>query len=85
MGWGLPREGAVVEKFVPSLESLSSLGLEGRSLGCPGNFTGMSQTPGGVQNICAKKVCAYFLFPNCVLLTGLRAPREKVPNPKSTL
>ena len=27
--------GVVVEKFVPSLRSLSSLGLEGRSLGCP--------------------------------------------------
>ena len=41
-GWGggLPREGVVVEKSVPSF-----LGLEGRNLGCPGNFAGMSQTP----------------------------------------
>ena len=34
-GWGgdLPREGVGVEKFVPSLESLSSLGFEGRNCG----------------------------------------------------
>ena len=46
-GWGggLPREGVVVEKFVPSLERLSSLGFEGRKLGCPGNFAGMSRDP----------------------------------------
>ena len=28
----------VAEKFVPSLESLSSLGFEERNLGCPGNL-----------------------------------------------
>ena len=60
-GGGLPREGVVVEEFVPSLESLSSLGLEERNLGCPGNVAGMSQTPGGVQKVCAKKSsCAFF-------------------------
>ena len=43
-GWGggLPREGVGVEKFVPSLESLSSLSFEERNLGCPGNLAGMS-------------------------------------------
>ena len=35
-GGGLPSEGVAAEKFVPSLESLSSLGFEGRNLGCPG-------------------------------------------------
>ena len=43
-GGGLPREGVVVEKFVPSPESLSSLGFAkggtwdvlGILLGCPG-------------------------------------------------
>ena len=45
-GWGggLLREGVGVQKFVPSLESLSSLGFERRNLaillgillGCPG-------------------------------------------------
>ena len=47
-GGGLPREGVVAEKFVLSLESLSCLGFEERNLGCPGNFAGMSRTPGGV-------------------------------------
>ena len=54
-GGGLPREGVVAEEFAPSLESLSSLALE-ENLGCPGNFAGMSRTPGGAQNsLCAKK------------------------------
>ena len=48
-GGGLPREGVVVEKFVPSLESFG--GLQGRNLGCPGNFAGMSRTPGGVKKV----------------------------------
>ena len=45
-GWGggLPPEGVGVEKFVPSLESLSSLGFEKSNLGCPRNFAGMSRT-----------------------------------------
>ena len=60
---GLPRKGVVAEKFVPSLESLSSLGFEGRNLGCPRIFAGMSWTPGGVQKVCAKKVRAHFSFP----------------------
>ena len=62
-GGGLPREGVVAEKFVPSLESLSSFGLDDRNLGRPGNSAGMSRTPGGVQKICAKKVRAHFSFP----------------------
>ena len=45
------------KKFVPSLESLSSLGFEGRNLGCPGNFAGMSRTPQGVE----KCEVVYFL------------------------
>ena len=63
--WGgsLPRKGVVAEKFVPSLECLSSLGFEERNLGCPGNFAGMSRTPGGVPKVCAKKVCVHFSFP----------------------
>ena len=60
--WGgvLPREGVVAEKFVPSLESLSSLGFEGRNLGCPGNVAGMSRTPWGVQKVGAKKFVRIF-------------------------
>ena len=53
----------VAKKFVPSLESLSSLGFEGRNLGCPGIFAGMSRTPGDVQKVCAKEVCVHFSFP----------------------
>ena len=61
-GRGLPREGVVAENFVPSLESLSSLGFEERNPGCPGNFAGMSRTPGGVQKLRAKKSsCAFFV------------------------
>ena len=63
-GGGLPCEGVVAEKFVPSLESLFSLGFEGRNLGCPGIFAGMSRTLGGVQHVCAKKVRAHFSFLN---------------------
>ena len=44
-------------KFVLSLESLSSLGFEE-------NFAGMSQTPGGVQKVCAKRIRAHFSLPN---------------------
>ena len=74
-GGGLPREGVVAEKFVPSLESLSSLGFEERNLGCPGNFAGMSRTPGGVQKVCAKKVRAHFWFPNQDFHILLQDPR----------
>ena len=58
-GGGLPRQGVVAEKFVPSLESLSSLGFEGGNLGSPGNFAGMSRTPGVVHKVCAKKACIF--------------------------
>ena len=62
-GGGLPREGVVAENFVPALETLSSLGFEERNPGCPGNFAGMSRTPGGVPKVCAKKLRAHFSFP----------------------
>ena len=49
---------------MPSLESLCfSLGFEGGNLGCPGNLAGMSRTPGAVQKVCAKNICAHFSFP----------------------
>ena len=61
-GEGLPREGVAVKKFVSSLKSLSSLGFEDRNLRCPGNFAGMSRTPGGCsESSCAKKVCGHYL------------------------
>ena len=54
--WGgsLPREGVVAEKFVLSLESVSSLGFEEMNLGCPGNFAGMFKK--SVQ----RNSCAFF-------------------------
>ena len=64
-----PRKGVVAEKFVPSLESLSSLGFEERNVGCPGNFAGMSRTPGNVQKVCAKKVRAHFALPKWARFT----------------
>ena len=60
-GGGLPREGVVAEKFVPSLESLSSLDFEERNPICAGNFAGMSGTPGGVRKVCEKSFCAFFV------------------------
>ena len=59
-GGGLPREGVVAENFVPTLETLSSLGFEERNPGCPGNFAGMSRTPGGVQKFVQKNFVRIF-------------------------
>ena len=69
-----------VEKFVPFLESLSSLGLEGRNLGCPRNFAGMSRTPGCVQKLCAKKGRARFSFSEFVriLVLALHDPKHQI-------
>ena len=58
-GGGLPREGVVAEKFVLSLESLSSLGFEERNLGCAGNFAGISPL-GCSKSLCKKSSCAVF-------------------------
>ena len=74
----LHREGVVAEKCGPSLESLSSLGFEERNLVCPGNFAGMSQTPAGVQKVCAKKSsCAYILLSPCRTRGEAKGDRPK--------
>ena len=75
-GGGLPREGVVAENFVPALETLSSLGFGERNPGCPGNFAGMSRTPGGVQKVCAKKLRAHFSFP-IFLWSGPGKPNQR--------
>ena len=67
-----PPEGVGVEKFAPSLESLSSLAFEERNLGCPGNFAGMSRIPGGVPKVCAKRVRGHFSFTNKIWEIMLR-------------
>ena len=85
--WGgcLPRERVVAEKLVPSLESLFSLGFEGRKLGCPRNFAGMSRTPGAVQKVCAKNVRAHFRPPKFRRWPSLNAVKQgalDTPPPK---
>ena len=50
----------MAEKFAPSLESLSSLGFAERNLGCPGNFAGMSRTPGVLKNFVQLKFVRAF-------------------------
>ena len=60
MGWGSSTRRVVAEKFMLSLESLSSLGFEERNLGCPGNFAGMSRTLGGVQKFVQTKFVRIF-------------------------
>ena len=54
----------------PIANGSNSLGFEERSLGCPGNFAGMSRTPGSVQKVCAKRVRAHF------------SGKKKEPKPK---
>ena len=73
---GLPREGVVAEKFLPSLESLPSLGFEERNLGCPGNFAWMSRTPWCVQKVCTKKSSCAFFVP---YLWGRKKHINKIP------
>ena len=84
-GGGLPREGVVAENFVPALETLSSLGFEERNPGCPGNFAGMSRTPGGVQKVRAKKVRAQVDGARCVLIERWGWECGAVLQPCSTL
>ena len=74
MGWGSSTRRGGGRKVRALPRSVSSLGLEGRSLACPGNFARMSQTPGGVQKVCANKVCVYFSTPIRVSLLGPSVP-----------
>ena len=73
-GGGLPREGVGVEKFVPSLKSLSSLGFEGRNLRRPRIFAGISQTPGAPKKCMQKKVYVHFSAPIAVAMSPVRRP-----------
>ena len=67
VGWGLAKELAsqarkLFQNYPLAIYPLVSP-LEERNPGCPGNFAGMSRTPGGVQKVCAKKLRAHFSFP----------------------
>ena len=60
-GGGLPPEGVGVESFVPSLESLSSLGFEERQSGMSREFC--RDVPPWVcsKSFCKKSLCAFFV------------------------
>ena len=60
---GLPREGGgEIEKFVPSLESLPSLGFRGREAGMSREFCRDVQDPWGCsKSLCKKSSCAFFV------------------------
>ena len=62
MGWGSStRRGGGRNVRALSLESLSSLGFEGRNLGCPRIFAGMSRTSEGCsKSLCTKKFVRIF-------------------------
>ena len=68
-GGGLPLAGVVLEEFVPSLESLSSLGFEGGNPRCPGNFAGSSRTPamGVFKKVWPQRNCVHVLGPKDVI------------------
>ena len=67
--WGgrLPPEGVGVEKLVPSLENsfppIKTQRSATFSPGCPENFAWMPRTPGDVQRVCAKNICAHCSVP----------------------
>ena len=61
-GGGFPREGVVAEKFVPSLESLSSLGSKRGIWDVPGILPGCPGPPGVFKKFVQKKrSCAFFV------------------------
>ena len=60
-GGGLPREGVVAEKLVPSLESLSSSGFEEKDLGCPENMPGCPGPLGVFKRVFKKYVQKKFV------------------------
>ena len=53
----------VAEKFVPALESLSSLDFEERNLGGPGNLLGCPALLGVFKKFAQKKIRVHFSFP----------------------
>ena len=61
MGWGSSTRRGGGQKVRALPRKFVFLGC--RREGCTGNFAVMSWTPGGVQKVCAKQVCAHFPFP----------------------
>ena len=66
-GGGLPREGVVAEKFVPSLESLSSLGFDSKRgiWDVPGILRGCPRPLGVFKKFVQKKFVR--IFPSLIL------------------
>ena len=83
-GGGLPREVFGGQKLRARPRNFVFLGFrEERNPECPGNFAGMSRTPGGVQKVCAKKkkkLRAHSSFPNVCGGWGLKKKKTKFPN-----
>ena len=63
MGWGSSKRRGGGRKVRALPQKFLFLGFRRRNLGSPEIFAGMSQTPGGVQKVCAKKACAHLSFP----------------------
>ena len=59
-GGGLPREGVVAEKFVPSLESLSSLDFDERIQDVPKLLPGCPEPLGVFEKFVQKKFVCIF-------------------------
>ena len=81
-GWGggRPRQGVGVEKVVPSLESLFSLGFAGGNLGCHGNLARMSRTPrtGVLKKFVQQKICSFSRPSHLVSQDCSRASTRKI-------
>ena len=60
MGWGSSTRRGGGRKFVPSLESLSSLGFEERNLGRPGILPGCPGPLGVFKKFVQKKFVRIF-------------------------
>ena len=65
MGWGLPLEGVVVEKFLPSLGSLFSLSFEGGTWHVPGILPGYPGTVGVFKKFVQIKFVFIFCPSSC--------------------
>ena len=63
MGWGSSTRRGGGRKVRALPRKFVFLGFRREESGTSWNFAGMSRTPGGVQEVCAKEVRAHFSFP----------------------
>ena len=91
MGWGSSTQRGGGPEFVPSLESLLSLGSERGNLECSGNFAGMSWTREGVfKNFVQESSCSFFVpikltfcLDGCFALQVFSRPSNKTLSKKA--